>query len=130
MKQLDVIETIKKKVPIYATWRMRSEFITRYTKTGLKPAILREMYRFISKDQAAPESLEQAKVDEQVFKCLLDADDPDLLYDLRKNNGNPKCEELEPFWKEVERFLDEKAVVHERRHGDHMYMPFALSLND
>jgi succinate dehydrogenase flavin-adding protein (antitoxin of CptAB toxin-antitoxin module) len=88
------------------------------------------MYRFLSKDQSAPESFEQRQVDQRVFKCLLEADDPDLLYDLRKNNGNPECAELEPFWQEVDRFLEEQAIVHERRHGDYLSMPFAISLSD
>lgn len=130
MKELQVIEQIKKDIPVFSTRQMKSEFINRYSKTGLKPGVLRDMYRFLSKDQSAPESLEQRQVDQRVFKCLLEADDPDLLYDLRKNNGSPKCEELEPFWQEVDRFLEEQATVHERRQGDHLYMPFAISLSD
>lgn len=130
MKELQVIEQIKKDIPVFSTRQMKSEFINRYSKTGLKPGVLRDMYRFLSKDQSAPESLEQRQVDQRVFKCLLEADDPDLLYDLRKNNGSPKCKELEPFWQEVDRFLEEQATVHERRQGDHLYMPFAISLSD
>lgn len=84
MKELQVIEQIKENIPICSTRQMKSEFINRYSKTGLKPGILRDMYRFLSKEQSAPESFEQRQVDQRVLKCLLEADDPGLLYDLGK----------------------------------------------
>ena len=40
-----------------------------------------------------------------------------------------KFEELELFWQEVDRFLEEQTKVHKRRHEDHLYMPFAISLS-
>lgn len=47
----------------------------------------------------------------------MDAHDPQPMYDLRKktDNSNIRNEELEYFWKELEAFLKEKYVVHERR---------------
>ncbi|VDI23114.1 Hypothetical predicted protein [Mytilus galloprovincialis] len=130
MKQLSAVEKLRKEIPIYSSRQVRKTFIDRYTRTGLKPAVLRDMYRFLTNDDTASESSLQENVDIRVIESIMDADDPDLLYDLRKHNGNPKCEDLEPFWKELESFLNEKTVVHERRGADHEYMPCAISLSD
>ncbi|CAC5415560.1 unnamed protein product [Mytilus coruscus] len=108
MKQLSAIEKLRKEIPIYSTRQVRKTFIDSYSRAGLKPAVLREI----------------------VIKSIIDVDDSDLLLDFRRNNGNPKCEDLEPFWKELESFLNEKTAVHERRGADQENMPCVISLFD
>ncbi|CAG2208685.1 unnamed protein product [Mytilus edulis] len=53
-----------------------------------------------------------------------------LFYDLRKNNGRPKDEKLKPFWSELQKYLDEVAVVDDRRETPYMFMPLAMSLTN
>ncbi|KAK3097052.1 hypothetical protein FSP39_005923 [Pinctada imbricata] len=108
---------------------MRREFIERYTsKAKVKPAILRDVYRYLTQDSAAAESGHQAEVDNRVAEFLLQADDTGLFYDLRRYNGRPKNEALDPFWEEAQKYFDEAAVVDDRRQGQQMYMPLAISM--
>ncbi len=50
--------------------------------------------------------------------------------DLRKNNGKVQSS-FEEFWSELQKCLDEIITpVNERRHGDTMYLPIAISVRD
>lgn len=127
---LEAISSIKEHLPIYATRAMRNEFINRYSKTGTKPAILRDMYRFLTRDASAAVSSDERAVDDRVLEFLLQSDAPEMFYDLRKNNGRPKDTKLDPFWNALDSYLEEVSVVQERRHSDKMYMPLAISCQD
>ena len=68
-------------------------------------------------------------VDENVTKALLQLDDPDIILDLRSVNGKAKCNVFDLFWDELKLYLDETTLaVDERRHGEVMHMPFAISI--
>jgi hypothetical protein len=41
-----------------------------------------------------------------------------------------KDPKYDPFLEEMQKFLDEKSVVHERRQNEIAYMPFAISVHD
>jgi hypothetical protein len=126
---LRAIDFIKKDLPHFSTRAMRQEFIVRYAYAcKIKPAILRNAYHFLTQDSSAAENSSQAEVDERVVDFLMNADDPMLFYDMRRNNGRPKDERLKPFWTELQKYLDEIAVVHDRRHSAHMYLPLATSV--
>ncbi|XP_062607328.1 uncharacterized protein LOC134269121 [Saccostrea cucullata] len=127
---LEAISSIKENLPVYATRAMRNEFINRYSKTGTKPAILRDMYRFLTRDASAAASSDERAVDDRVLEFLLQADAPEMFYDLRKNNGRPKDTSLDLFWNALDSYLEEKSVVQERRQSDKMYMPLAISCQD
>ena len=61
---------------------------------------------------------------------LLDMDDPDIILDLRKLNGKPSSSKFDVFWLELHNYLEEIGpAVQERRHGEAMYMPVAISVN-
>lgn len=60
----------------------------------------------------------------------MSADDTQIFYDLRRSNGRPQDEELNPFWEGLGSYLSEHAVVHERRLSQNMYMPLAMSVED
>ena len=66
-------------------------------------------------------------VDERVAEAILDTQDP---LDLRKNNGKVESS-FDEFWEELQKYLDELVTpVNERRHGDTMYLPIAISVRD
>lgn len=79
-------------------------FIEPYSRTGLKPAVLREAYQFLTNDESAI----QQEIDACVVEALMDADDPEILCVLKKNNENRQCTELEPFWQEIQTILNER----------------------
>lgn len=74
--------------------------------------------------------LQNLQVDERFAKFIIETDDPELVWDLRTNNGRPINEKLNPFWEALDQFINKESVVHERRHGNHTYMPIAISLED
>ena len=55
-------------------------------------------------------------------------DDPELVLDLRRANGNPQSTIFDAFWRELPDYLDEITAVDERRHGDVMHMPLTISV--
>lgn len=118
-------------LPQYTTRAMRKLFIYRYAmKTGIKAAILRDMYQFITGDSAAAESSNQKEVDERFAKFIIEADDPELLWDLRTNNGRPTNEKFNSFWEALIQFIKRESVVHARRFGNHTYISTVISLED
>lgn len=128
---LQVLSEIRENLPVYSTRAMRKLFIDRYArKTGMKAAVLRDMYQFVKGDSAAAESSKQREVDERFAKFIIETDDPELVWDLRTNNGRPINEKLNPFWEALDQFINRESVVHERRHGNQTYMPIAISLED
>ena len=87
------------------------------------------MYRTLLNDGSAAITSDQAAVDERVAQALLEVDDPDIIIDLRRFNGKVNTCQFDPFWGELQAFLDEEVLaVDERRHGDVLHMPFATSL--
>ncbi|KAK3107727.1 hypothetical protein FSP39_020885 [Pinctada imbricata] len=144
---ISVFGEIREHLPVYSTRAMRRLFIDRYTrKIGVKSAVLRDMYKYITSDASAAETTAQSEVDNRFLTFILEADDPDLFYDrkkvpregfdssslthLRVNNGRPCDERLNPFWDAVKKYIENESVVHERRHGQHTYMPIAISVED
>lgn len=68
-------------------------------------------------------------VNERVAKALVHLDDPDILLDLRKLNGKVKSTAFDPFWDELQLYLDElNPAVDERRHSTVLHMPIAISI--
>ena len=130
-RDIENINEIKSKLTKFATRAMRKEFMEKYAKTCKeKPAILRSMYKYLTGYSIAPTNRAEEAVDLRVSKFLLDSDDPKLILDLRKNNGRVEDPKFEPFWDEAKKYFDEKSVVHERRHTEIVYMPFAVSVRD
>ncbi|XP_056009601.1 uncharacterized protein LOC130051588 [Ostrea edulis] len=131
VKQVQIINKVKKNIMKFSTRKMQKEFIDRYkTCTGLQPVILRNMYLYLTEFEYQANSANAAEIDERFMKFLLESEDCDLIFDLRKNNCRPTEEKFKPFWKELSKFFDEKAAVHERRSNDKLYLPFAISVED
>ena len=129
--QMNAISQVRETIPIYSTRAMRMDFINKFSKvTKTKPAILRAMWSYLQGTKSAPENEIESTVDERVTKFLLESYDVDLIYDLRSKNGRPKDATLDLFWEELDKYLAEITAVHERRHRDTLYMPFAISAKD
>ena len=62
---------------------------------------------------------------------LLKMDDSDIILDMGKLNGKPGSSTFNKFWLELHDCLKEIGpAVQERRHGEAMYMPVAISIRN
>ena len=65
----------------------------------------------------------------RVAEFISQTEEPQVLLDLRKLNGNPKSIKFDEFWEEINILFNEyQASVQERRHSDIVYLPFAISI--
>ena len=128
-KVIKAVDSVRQLIPTFSTRAMRMELMQRYSRQ-IKPALLRNIYSFITQDSSAAETQQLQKVDDNVAVFLAESDDPDLSYDLKKLNGRPNDQTLGPFWEEPRLFLDEHSIVHDRRHGEITYIPLAISISD
>ena len=126
-----IVNLIKDDILKYATRRMRRDFIETYhKKCQIQPVILRNMFTFLTNFEHTPNSSKEGEIDERLIKFLIESDECEVIYDLRSCNGRPNDPKFEPFWEGLEKLIEEKSVVHERRHNDHQYLPFAMSVDD
>jgi hypothetical protein len=88
------------------------------------------LYQYLTGYTLTPSNKAEEDVDVRVSKFLLNSDDPKLLIGLRALNGRVEDPKYDPFLEEMQKFLDEKSVVHERRQNEIAYMPFAISVRD
>ena len=114
----------------YSTREMRRDFIDKY-QLFVTPSksILRHMYQDLTEDSSSAPTALQRAVDERVAKALLEIEAPEIIHDLRKLNGNPKATHFDDFWTELSTFLEEiNPAVDDRRHGETLHMPIAVSV--
>ena len=79
-------------------------------------------------DDSTSSTTSEAEIDTRLREAL-DMEDPDILIDLRHQNTNGS-DKYETFWQKCLTFLNECTAVHERRHGETVYMARALSVRD
>ena len=72
------------------------EIIQGYSRE-IQPSLLRNIFSFITKDSSTAAASHLKRVDNNVTVFLVESDDPDLLYDLRKLNRRPIDNSLDPF---------------------------------
>ena len=108
LKNMNVAQELRKRVPIYHSRAMRREFICFGRYTNSKPAFLREAYQRLTGDAAAASTIEE-EVDKRVAK-LLEMEDPDLTI---QSGGRP--EKYTIFLEECKRYL-QRSAVDKRRH--------------
>ena len=128
-RAIKVVDAVRQMLPTFSTRAMRKDIMQKYGRE-ISPALLRNIYSFITQDSSAPETSHMQRVDDNVAAFLAESDDPDLFYDMRRLNGRPNDESLNTFWEELKKFLDESSVVHKRRQGEIAYLPVAMSIND
>ena len=113
----------------FSSRKMRSDFMEKYS-SEVKPHILRDMYRFMTDDATAPETSSQAAIDERVMDFFASSDDPDLVMDMRANNGRLANQDFDVFWNELQKLIEELSVVNERRTDSINYLSDFLSVRD
>ncbi|KAI8484568.1 hypothetical protein Bbelb_376750 [Branchiostoma belcheri] len=121
----------EKDMPTYHTREMRKQFRDRFSLvTNAKPVILKEMYQFLTNDDATEECISGKEI-RQRLKIMLDAQDVDLIVDMRSRNEG-RNEMYAEFWDEATKFIEEMqlATVDDRRHGQVCHMALALSVPD
>lgn len=125
-----LITKLTNKQDIYSTRHMRREFLDQYKSfVKIPKIILRNMYRTLTGDSSAAETTSQREIDERFLEAL-SLDDPDILVDLRKLNGNSNSRIFDTFWNELDDFVNELSpVVDDRRHSSTLHMPVAISLH-
>ena len=124
-----LISKLNEKQYFFATRDMRRDFIDRYNQhVKIPQSVLRNIYRTLTDDASAAVSGSQREIDERVEEAL-SMDDPDILLDLRKLNGNAKSSKFDAFWDELATYIEElNPAVDERRHSQVLHMPVAISL--
>ena len=131
-KTIGAVVKVKADMKNYSTCAMRKAFFDRYQKAvNISPAILRDMYRYLTGDNSASDTKEQAVVDQRVVEFILHSDEADLMFDLRVQNGQTKGTKFDRFWQEVSSYFDEyNPAVQERRQTQTLYLPLAMSIED
>ena len=88
------------------------------------------MYKSLVHDSSAASSAVEQKIDDRVAEAVLELQDSEIIIDLRRLNGKVQSS-FDEFRNELQRYLDEITTpVNERRHGDTMYLPIAISVRD
>ena len=125
------ITCLNSKQKLYHTRQMSRDFLIQYSEFVKAPTcVLRHMFKELVRDSSAAVPTIEQKVDERVAEAIIELQDPEIIMDLRKNNGKVQSS-FEDFWSELQKYLDEIITpVNERRHGDTMYLPIAISVHD
>ena len=55
-------------------------------------------------------------------------DEPEVLLDLRKLNGKPNSTVFDKFWEELSTYLEVTPAVDDRRRGNTLHLPIAISV--
>lgn len=81
----------KEEIPVFHTRAMRRALFTKFGRVspGMKPAILRAVYRELTGDASVASNEHEAEIDERV-KLMLEMEDPDIVIDLRQLNTGRK----------------------------------------
>ena len=119
-----------RQLSFYSSCAMCRDFLSKYTRlANVSKMILRNIYHTLLHDSSSPEYAGQAEVDERVANVILHVDDPEIVLDLRRANGKPNSTIFDKFWDELQAYFDEMTLaVDERRHGDVLHMPLAISI--
>ncbi|KAK6177156.1 hypothetical protein SNE40_015315 [Patella caerulea] len=130
-KTVKTVQQISEYIPTFSTQYIRQQFLNKYVQATNSPkAVLRNLYRFLTNDCSSAETEDQEVIDKRVEE-VISLQDPELTWDLRKMNGNARNSKFDIFWTELDNYFNEiNLAVHERRHGQHMYLPYAISIED
>ena len=127
-----IIKTIADLLPKFSTRAMRRDFITKYVKHVESPkSVLRHMFYELTGYDPSFENKKQEEIDHRTAQVLLESEDPELLLDLRALNRKDIDTHFGIFWDEMGKYFEEQLLaVQERRHGQELYMPLAISIED
>ncbi len=127
-----VIGNITQTVPKFSSRAMRRDFLDKYASyVKASKSVMRQMFYDLTGCEPASENKEQKTRDETTAKVLMNSDDPDLLLDWRALNRKDVDTKFGQFFDEVGKFFEEQLLaVQERRHGEALYLPLAMSIED
>ncbi|CAG8853261.1 17966_t:CDS:2, partial [Gigaspora margarita] len=92
----------------------------------ITPHVLSLLQHDLTGDISALENSQSKELDERL-RLMLEIGDPDILVDLRINNGF-KGTKFNIFWNELKLYFKENSLaVQDRRHGSILYMPSFIS---
>ena len=124
-KEMQLILNLTKSLPDFHSRQMEKDFINRYRKQ-------RHLYRYY--DYVSRNSLNVGSEKESALRIgafISGCDSSEILIDLRRLNGRPKSPKYDDFWEEIQTLFNEyQTAVHERRHGNESYLPFAISIRE
>ena len=114
----------------YSSRAMRHDFLEKYCRLAKIPKmILHNIYRTLLEDQSSASCRAESEVNERLAQALIEMSDTDITLDLQGMNGSAKSSKFDKFWEELQLYFDESILaVDERRHGDALHMPLAVSL--
>ncbi|CAG8773660.1 38872_t:CDS:1 [Gigaspora margarita] len=95
--------------------------------------MLQSIYRMLTGDMSASESLDEKIIDIRI-RLALDLSDPEISTDLREHNTK-RPSKYDAFWNVVAQFLVGKATdtivaIDERHHDTVVHLATAISVND
>ena len=111
-----IVKKMEKEFPVFHSRAMKQDFIQSFGRaTGWKSAFLHAAYRRLTGDSSAAPTTTEAEVDQRVSR-ILDEEDPDLIWDLRCNNGRP--EQCNDFLQQCQQYINASVdtAVDDRRH--------------
>ena len=109
---------------------MRKEFVSAYGHfmNNTKPVVLRDVYRDLTGDSSAANSLTDSEIDSRL-KMAVSMEDVDIVVDLRELNEGRKGK-YNVFWRKCKEYLQECTAVPDRRHGEISFMAKVISTRD
>ena len=126
------IEKVKEKIPVYHTRSMRQVWQSKFGRVtaGIKPCVLRALYKDLTNDHSSPSNVTEAEIDERM-RMLLEMEDPDVVVDLRHLNSGQKSK-YDVFGSECQKFLQEDvgSAVDDQRHHCVTHMAKASTVGD
>ena len=126
------IAELVKKARDFHTRAMRKDFLHRWQMAfqgKASAAALKAIYSELTGDSSMLTNAQENKTREKLLEWILNSDDSDFLLDYHSGSGRLKEGAFEHFWDEVEKSLNEQELaVHERRHGETMFLPVAVSM--
>ncbi|POG58110.1 hypothetical protein GLOIN_2v1848933 [Rhizophagus irregularis DAOM 181602=DAOM 197198] len=126
-----MLARINKELPHYFTRQMRKNVLNKYSYIRkVTPAVLRMLHFDLTGNAAVTSDAISHDVEKRL-RLMLSLADPNIIFDLRTNNGF-KGTKFNVFWDEMDAYFNEQNLlaVDERRHGTILYMPLALSVRD
>lgn len=96
-----LVSKVQTDVPIYHHRYLKKQLISRFglISRSSNLSLLREFYRQATGDQSATLTTSERQLDARLHEAL-EMEDPDLLIDLRENNGH-RGDKYATFWEKM-----------------------------
>ena len=118
-------------MPKYATRAKRTTFFDRYSSgITMDKVEHRDMYRYLTNDNSEAHTSSELAINDRMSR-LLETNDTNIVVGLRVLNGHPLSTKFDAFWTALDQYFNEQILAaQEGRHGEHLHMPFATSVEE